>query len=275
MRLASFRSFGLGFLVSWLVVGCVQNPAPPSSIVTFNIENFPKNPRQVQGAFQVIRELGAPVVGVQEITDPLAFRMGAHRYLGESWEFVTHEDPPGSHRVGLLYDARVYTMTHARAHDGVRVLPRGRPALEVRLVDTVGQPLRVIVVHLKAGRGYVDVRRRQLDALEQVVAAARATDEETWLLGDFNTTTAADRTRLASLAEAESLAWPSRTLPCTSLHRGPRGCRGSALDHVLSTEPTLAQVKGPCAEGCSPGERCPTFVYTVSDHCPVMATDLR
>ena len=147
----------------------------------------------------------------------------------------------------------------------------GRPALQVHLQTPHEPPLRVFVVHLKAGADSVWVRVAQLTALEHHVSAAvRApSGPDVVVLGDFNSVTEADRRRLQQFGERTGLVWASKTVGCTALHRGPRGCTSSALDHVFALRPRNVRALGPCAETCEHGQRCPTFVDQVSDHCPL------
>jgi len=76
-------------------------------IATFNIEHFPKNARQVEGAFDEIAATGATLVAAQEITAPAVFLAAARRRLAPSWDFV--HDPPRvehHHHLGVLFDRR-------------------------------------------------------------------------------------------------------------------------------------------------------------------------
>ena len=248
--------------------GCA---APDASVVTFNIENYPRSERQAHAALALVGSTGAPVVGLQEIRDPEHLRQAAQAQLGASWRFVTHEARGRSLRVGLLYDGSRVALEHAIAHDAVRVTPGGRPALEVLLLEPGGQRLRVFVVHLKAGAGYDDVRKRQMEALSAIVAAARAgsgAGERLVVLGDFNVIGALGELQMRHLARTTGLIWSSEHVPYTAMHHRDGRCAVSSLDHILSSEPLRAAPLGPCTAQ-PPGDRCPVFVDQVSDHCPV------
>jgi endonuclease/exonuclease/phosphatase family metal-dependent hydrolase len=136
-----------------------------------------------------------------------------------------------------------------------------------------GRALRLFVVHLKAGGDFAHVRREQLRRLAPIVLAAVETYDDVVLLGDFNATGEEDRRTLAELARATRLVWASEALACTSYWNRRDGCRGVALDHVLTVRrPDDVSARGPCESvGCDPGDRCPTFHREVSDHCPVTA----
>lgn len=238
-------------------------------VATFNIENFPRDERQVRGAFATMAELDAPVIAVQEITDPPAFERAAREHLGERWAFV-HDASDNLQRVGVLYDASRFELAYARTHEETRLGPRDKPALEVRLRGR-SRALRVFVVHLKAGGELAHVRREQLRQLAPIVEQAVESWDEVMVLGDFNATGAEDRQNLARFAEVTGLVWASEGLACTSYWNRRDGCRGAALDHVFTREvPDAIDARGPCEEiGCDPGDRCPAFHRDVSDHCPV------
>jgi endonuclease/exonuclease/phosphatase (EEP) superfamily protein YafD len=241
----------------------------PLSLLTFNIENYPRSPEQEAGAFAAIAESGAAAVAVQEITDESTFARAAQRRLGASWRFVADEgDAPL--KVGLLYDADRLELLSQRTRRELVVYPGARPALEARLrARGDGGELRVVVVHLKAGGDGLPWRVLQLAAL-QTILAEPAGEARTIALGDFNATAQADRTALATLAAATQLRWSSRPVECTAYWSRADGCVGSALDHVLTSGPAKVTALGPCeTEGCELQPRCPTFREKVSDHCPV------
>lgn len=251
--------------VAWL--GWASQPPTVPQMATFNIENFPREADQPARAARAIGELGVPVVAVQEIRSPGKLVSAMHREVGPWWRYITHTG--GSHRVGLLVDARSYVITNVIVHDDVRVIRGGRPALEVRVRHVRGfAEQAVVVVHLKSGPGAEATRRAQLQALVPHVAGRRM---PVTVLGDFNPVSDEDRRMLDRFASATGLAWNSRSLGCTAYFPDGERCRGVALDHVMSVAPGRTVAEGPCAtEGCDPGDRCPTWVGEVSDHCPVV-----
>ena len=255
---------------------CGGEPSPATlRLGTFNIENYPKSERQVQGAFDAIGSLGALAIGVQEITEPESFARSARHHLGDAWRFVYPETSP-LQRVGVLFDGRRLELLSTQTHQEVAVYRGAKPAFEARLRSRSGVILRVIVVHLKAGGDFHDVRRRQLVALSSVAARAKRSGEQVVLLGDFNATSPQDRREIARLARTADLSWASEPLDCTSYWNRRDGCMGTALDHVLTASPAEdVTARGPCESiGCNPGRRCPTFHEEVSDHCPV-SVDVR
>src|SRR5689334_5582171 len=102
-------------LVAVRFCGGEDDQPVPLSIVTFNIENFPKSTKQIIGAFEEIKKLDAPIVAVQEITNTEVFISAAQRRLGPNWRFEFIET--GSvldHRLGVLFDTRRVTYVKTR-----------------------------------------------------------------------------------------------------------------------------------------------------------------
>jgi endonuclease/exonuclease/phosphatase family metal-dependent hydrolase len=259
-------------LVAWTCALCGQCARAPSPrVVTFNIRDFPESQGQIEGAFELLDDLDAPIIAVQEITHPPMFARAARERLGAEYRFV-HDDGAGLHHLGVLYDSDEWTLSFSRAHDEVRITPNGKPALEVRLRRNAGGAVRVFVVHLKAGGEYSEIRREQLRQLAAIVLpVVEGTWDDVLVLGDLNATGPEDRRSLAWFARATHLVWASERLACTSYWDRDDGCRGSALDHVFTRRvPREIAARGPCEEiGCAPRDECPTFHREVSDHCPV------
>jgi len=240
---------------------------------TFNIEDFPKDERQVVGAFDEIARLGASFVGLQEIVEPDRFVRGMREQLGPSWEVAFEPSPRHpNHHLGVLFDRRVWTLASTRQHDGTRLEGRHKATLEVRLRSAAtGRIVRVLVIHFKSGGDNHPTRARQYAALAPIVRDAVASGERVVLLGDFNATGDDDRADLVSLASTTGLTWATEPLACTAFWERDDGCFPSRLDHVLTTgAPAYVDVAGACAtEGCALKDSCPLYHDVVSDHCPV------
>ncbi len=241
-------------------------------VATFNIEDFPKSPRQVPGAFAAILESDADIVAVQEIRSTTVLKHSARALLGPEWKFIASRRAT-SHRLGVLYDSEMFAVVSSKDHTELEVYRGARPAFEVRLRsrDDSKVIVRVITVHLKAGADGESVRRKQLDALESIVVKARSSGDKLIVLGDFNSTGSADHNRIGKLAKAGRLGWATEKIECTSYWRKSDGCVGSRLDHILTSETVDAAVaRGACeTEGCGRKPQCPVYREHVSDHCPV------
>jgi endonuclease/exonuclease/phosphatase family metal-dependent hydrolase len=255
---------------------CRHDEPPPLRIATFNIEDFPKTSRQIDGAFAELARLPADIVALQEITDPDLFAREAHARLGAQWDFV-YTQASAVHTQGVLFDRSRYTLVSTAVHDETRLAEgRHKPTFEARLAPVAGGTIvRVLVVHLKAGGDGRAIRERQYRALRGVVATAMRSGDRVVLLGDFNATDdAGDRRDLAELARATGTRWASEGLACSAFWNRDDGCPRSRLDHVVAwTAPADVTAGGACAtEGCAWQNSCPIYTEQVSDHCPVVAT---
>jgi endonuclease/exonuclease/phosphatase family metal-dependent hydrolase len=255
-----------------------SSPAPAASAVrfaTFNIEHFPQDSRQVEGAFDEIAALDADFVAVQEITDAEVFAAAARRRLGAAWRFVHDGEPdPGpwkAHHVGVVFDGDALALVGTRLYDHTRMGGRGKPVLEVRLRPRTGPDVRVLVVHLKSGSDGRDLRERQLDGLVRLLRELPRDSTRTVVLGDFNATEPSDREQLADVAHDTKMTWATRELACSAFWDRDDGCPTSRLDHVLTWDaPRSVEARGACADGCERRDACPLYTRDVSDHCPVL-----
>jgi endonuclease/exonuclease/phosphatase family metal-dependent hydrolase len=251
-------------------------------VATFNIEDFPKNARQVEAAFDEIAGLDASIVAVQEIRDPALFAGAAQRRLGKSWQFVHVSTAPlaegtrPTNHLGVLFDDRRYRLVQTRVHDETRLEGRQKPTLDVELQSTSDEDesLRVLVVHLKSGGEHQDIRKRQLYALAGIVNEAKWTGARVILLGDFNSTGDGDRQAIGDLKAATGMSWATELLDCSAFWDRDDGCPRSRLDHVMvSGRFVETHAAGACArEGCDWQDSCPLYAEQVSDHCPVVVT---
>lgn len=239
-------------------------------MATFNIENFPKSERQIDGAFDAIESSNAAVVAVQEITEPGTFRKEAKSRLGERWRFRAPVEPP-KHAPGLLYDSESLDLVDWEVHRETVVYDGARPVVEGTFETRRGRRVEVFTLHLKAGPDGLPLRERQHAALRDVLAEQGGDAEVTLVAGDFNSTEPRDRELLVRLREAAGLKWVSKSVDCTGYWKPGESCRSFVLDHVLADGLSARAVgRGPCEQvGCEPGDRCPTFWSRVSDHCPV------
>jgi endonuclease/exonuclease/phosphatase family metal-dependent hydrolase len=243
-------------------------------VATFNIEEFPKDQRQVDGAFELIAGVHPDALAVQEVLDATAFADAARARLGARWRFATLD---GARGLGALYDGDRYELASIALHDDTRVGGRGKPSLEVALAPRGGgELLRLLIVHLQSGSEARPLRARQLAALAPLAAGLRREPGTLVVLGDFNATAEDDRVDLAALARDDDLTWATEGLACTAFWRRADDCPTSRLDHVLAgVVPARVEVAGPCAESCAARAACPAYRDPVSDHCPVVITVAR
>jgi endonuclease/exonuclease/phosphatase family metal-dependent hydrolase len=277
MRARWVLALGVVLAFGVRAVAC-KDRTPPLRFATFNIEDFPKDRRQVEGAFDEIARLDASFIAVQEIVDPALFTAEAANRLGGAWQFVAEPTTPATqlhptHHLGVLFDRRVWTLVDHRLHDETRLGSTHKPTLEVRLRPASGgDVLRLLVVHLKAGGDNAEIRARQHRALAQIIEYEP--DVHTIVLGDFNATGEPDRASLSELGQRAHLWWATQQLACSAFWSRDDGCFRSRLDHVLMWRtPDTVEAAGGCAtHGCEWEESCPTYSEHVSDHCPVVVT---
>ncbi|MCX5747505.1 MAG: endonuclease/exonuclease/phosphatase family protein, partial [Proteobacteria bacterium] len=229
------KRWGLAACVALVVVGtrCRRDPdepAPPARFATFNIEDFPRSTRQIDGAFAELIATGASVIALQEIIDPQRFDRELRARLGATWELAFVDTRPigevigevideviaaadhPSHHLAVAFDRRAWTLVGTTTHDDTRLVEgRWKPVFEVRLRPRAGGAVvAVLDVHLKAGGDSRSIRARQYAALATVLQRVQRTTPRVVLLGDFNATDdRADRADLDALARASGLAWAS------------------------------------------------------------------
>jgi exonuclease III len=252
-----------------------RHSSTPLRFATFNIEDFPKDARQVEGAFAELAPLHASFIAVQEIGDPALFAATARSRLGPTWRFVseprTDHDP--DHLLGVAYDSSTWSLRSWRTYDDTRIDGRNKAVFEARLrpIDG-GVTLRVLVVHLRSGSDGRPTRELQYAALSRLLAHLDTRDQLV-VLGDFNATEQSDRDSLRALADATHLTWATEPLACSAFWRRADGCPRSRLDHVLTSSPAHAEAAGACArEGCATQPTCPLDAHVISDHCPILIT---
>jgi endonuclease/exonuclease/phosphatase family metal-dependent hydrolase len=272
-RLARLFSFGvIAALVLGLRAGCDDDPAR-LRVATFNIEDFPKDARQIEGAFGELAKLEAPIIAVEEIMDPFVFAREATARLGDHWQAVFEPFVAlGYRHNGVLFDRDAFRFVSTRIYDDTRLGGDHKAVLEVRLRPAEGgSVIRVLVVHLKCCADGRAIRRRQYAALRNVVHQASRSGDRLVVLGDFNATSDGDRRDLAALASSADLHWSTESLACSAFWARDDGCPRSRLDHVITWTPGEPEAHGACAtEGCEWEAACPVYREHISDHCPVV-----
>lgn len=265
----------LALVLFGIRVACHDAPRP-LRIATFNIEDFPKDDRQIAGAFAELAALDAPIVGVQEIMDPRAFTMAMRSSLGVEWQVAFEPFVElGYRHIGVLFDRRRFTLSAVTTHDETMLGGDHKRVLDVRLAPVEGgTPVRILVVHLKAGGDVRDreIRQRQHRALRDIIKMVSRSGDRIAVLGDFNAThDVEDRGDLAALSNSSGLAWSTEPLACSAFWRRDDGCPRSRLDHVFTWESGKATAAGACAtSGCDWQNSCPVYSREISDHCPVV-----
>ena len=163
-------------------------------VMTWNIENFPKESGTAAEVQQIISDLQVDAIAVQEIADETAFNQMLSGLPGWSGLLSPHEYSPGNYqKLGLIYKENEVTIHSWQLlfEEQTYVFPR--PPLEITLSVNEGDhffDLQMIVVHLKA---YDDPeseerRRAAMDSLKSYIDTQLGLggEDDFVLLGDFN-----------------------------------------------------------------------------------------
>ncbi len=296
------------------LLGCAgvesESVPPPAEgqfrVATWNIRFFPEPSTDVERTGEVLADLDADLIAVQEIADSsaLASMLGKvnarlDRQAGESggrpprhYRYVLAESGGhGGQFVGYVYDDNAVLLSDVETLTSLQMTADLRPGLFARVTSKRGGlDFQVIVMHTDSGtrdRDYQN-RLRFLDSLDVELVGRRAADADVIVLGDLNTMGRLAEDGLGRIGWDEEVANLDRRagemglnrLPnspsCTEYYRG----RGSFLDHILvSTDMaeapsgSVARVFGYCAEADCQSldqQNMPYDYVHVSDHCPVV-----
>ena len=296
------------------LLGCAgvesESVPPPAEghfrVVTWNIRFFPEPSTDVERTGEVLADLDADLIAVQEIADSSALasmldqvnsllaRQARESGQGSSRHYDYELAESGGHGgqfVGYVYDENSVELSGVKTLTSLQMTPDLRPGLFARVKSKWGGlDFQVIVMHTDSGtrdRDYQN-RVRFLDSLGVELGERRAADADVIVLGDLNTMGRLAEEGLGRVGWDEEVANLDRRaaemglsrLPnspsCTEYYRG----RGSFLDHILVSTAmaeapagSVARVFGYCAEAdCQPidQENMPYDYVHVSDHCPVV-----
>ncbi len=150
------------------------------SIATWNLEQFPKTATTANLVHDILLSVAPDLIGVEEISDPIAFRSFAQDLTG--YRGVEVDDPSNFLRVGLLYREDRVQVGDVRKlfEDDGYAFPRPPLAAQIAVTSTSGDlfDFTMVVVHLKA-QSDIESRERRRAANEMI-------DE--WIHGDMAST---------------------------------------------------------------------------------------
>lgn len=305
-----FKIVGLLPCLAFGIAACAPGqrvPAPAEGhlrLVTWNIRFFPNPDTNEERTAEILADLDADVIAVQEIADSAALdrmigratrRLAAHRAPdGAARDYTYVLSASGGHGgqfVGLVYDRNAVELRNVRTLTDLQMTPDLRPALYAYVRSLRGGlDFQVIVNHTDSGTEVRDFthRMRFLDSLASEVNRLRRVDADIVVLGDLNTMghleeggveAVSAEEEIATLVEAATAMGLQRldiAPSCTEYYRG----RGSLLDHILVASAMrevpmerVARVHGYCeASDCRPldPDAMPYDYEHVSDHCPVV-----
>jgi len=209
-------------------------------LAAWNIENFPKSPRTVALAADVITSLDLDLVVVEEVASVAAWNELLAILPEHEGVLSTHRYTPTSYqKIGLIYRAGAVTVGTPELLFTTDSYAFPRPPFKVH-VTAGGYDLDLIGVHLKAGGAPDDGDRRAAAArtLDAYLAAqvAGGGEDEVIVLGDYNevVTTTEGRTRLAPLLDPARYRLRTEEVALAGgLSFVPTP--GRVIDHILTT----------------------------------------
>lgn len=253
--------------------------AGPLRVITWNLETFPVAANTVERVAELIEELDADLIGVQEIVDVSAFTDLVVALPEHDGIFAN--DPGSDMVVGLLFrDSRVRVIEETTLFpDNWYAFPRPPLMARIEILGagaSVEMEVTVLVVHLKARLDDAS-RERRLAACERL---------ETWLsnhvsdggggeaiiIGDWNdelTDDAAWNVFSPFLDRPEQYAF--LTMELAEAGGYTYIPFESFLDHILVTTETLDELGDGSTQILELEETVPNYEYTISDHRPVLA----
>ena len=275
-------------------------------VATWNIRFFPEPSTDVERTGQILADLDADLVAVQEIADPATLAAMLERVNADlarrtlesgvtpprRYRFVLADSGGhGGQYVGYVYDENAVRLTDIQTLTRLQMTPDLRPGLFARAKsERGGLDFQIIVMHTDSGtkdRDYQN-RLRWLDSLGVELGGRLDEDADVLVLGDLNTMGRLAEGGLPRVRAEQEIAnlddrvrdmglrRLSNAPACTEYYRG----RGSLLDHILVTtamaeapSDAVARVFGYCAAvDCQPvdQDRMPYDYAHVSDHCPVV-----
>ena len=249
-------------------------------IATWNIEQFPKTATTTTAVPEILAELGADIIGIEEILEPGPFeRMVADL---PDWEAIRVEEPYDYLAVGILYrPARIRILEAEPIFTGeAYAFPRPPLWARVEALDGAGHVVfdfELLVVHLKAQGDpqSQDRRRVACEELERWIRERQAAggEQDIIIVGDWND-------RIDDLA-AKNVFRPFLEAPerYTFLSQELVDAGESSyilipgvIDHILVTHDALDEYGPGHTEPVMLDQTYPDYVRNVSDHRPVRAT---
>ena len=265
---------------------------PTLRISTFNIENYGScakhthEPRLVE----LLRDLDADVIAVQEIQDPNRFSRLVTTINAKGRRYVFQPSRCGGKHgmhVGFILDERRVHLTRTREFpeldpDGDGLCSFGDRAGLLGSFSSDAGDFDVLVAHLKATPEGLSRRMQQWGQALEIKNRRRDTKRPIAIVGDMNSTGFLDdkgdeKTFIKQQLATAGMKLPTETLACSEYFDGKDGrpYKRSLLDHIALSDnfPIRggAEVQGYCRDvGCRAElGTAPWDFVEVSDHCPV------
>jgi len=260
-------------------------------VVSWNLRNFPGDEHDLTRIRAQLLELQPHVLALQEVLDPSAL---PPLLPGWSWHASRSGGRHGQHLV-IGWDPALVELVEPLDHEALTMEDTVRPGLSAYIRGREDQGFHLVVVHLKATRTGLSLRREQWPLLVEAVATRRAAgpvgEDDVLVVGDFNVaggeTTSNEqelRDLVRTLQSAELSLWES-VGGCTAYWDGSRRdgwWEPSRLDLVwsrgftaLAADQRRAWPGTHCARHqCDPlhatDHHPDPDLHHISDHCPIV-----
>jgi len=252
----------------------------PLTVVSWNIEQFPKNSFTITKVATIILERGFDVIAVQEVAEPAEFYTLLDALPG--YDGVLNDDPGNFIRVGIIYRTAAVTLDWSVTEFGDDGWAFPRPPLVAKLTaprsdGSVAFDFVMVVLHLKAQLdAQSESRRREACVkLDQWLSQQMAFGEEKdyVLLGDWN-----DKLDdppqwnvfgplLDKTDDYVFLTQPAVRANDISFLAFP-----GLIDHTLITRDALHELNGGITFIPRLDQEDSFYQFDVSDHLPVVTT---
>lgn len=250
-------------------------------VMTWNIENFPKESGTVAEVQQIISDLDVDVIAVQEIADEAAFNQMLDGLSGWAGLLSPHEYSPGNYqKLGLIYNENEATVQSWQLLFENAEYAFPRPPLEIWLSVNEGGHFfdcRMIIVHLKAYEDPESEERRKaaMDSLKAYIDAELALggEQDFILLGDFNDHLEDEAEHNIFQPMLDDDDYSFLTQPLVGLQGSYIGYNEpNLIDHICVTADALDEY-GPAGDTqvLYLDQQNSSYEATVSDHRPVVS----
>jgi endonuclease/exonuclease/phosphatase family metal-dependent hydrolase len=272
---------------------CQMRCGRATTLATFNIEKFPKATTDPDRVADLLVEIDADIIAVQEIRKPGVLTHVLERASersGRNFQAIlsTCVDQPQFLSPGIVYDANRLRLIESREYPQLHPNGRGQcsreelPGVLGVFEDPAGEKVAALSVHFRPFPSHFEERKRQLKRTLRILQQLE--DEfgaHVVALGDFNTTGfsgAPEKERRFFERTIDDAGYRLTTsgLACSEYWRPRKDAEylPSLLDHIIlrNGDWSAPEVLGMCAElrceAVDPDDMHPDY-ERASDHCPV------
>jgi endonuclease/exonuclease/phosphatase family metal-dependent hydrolase len=236
------------------------------NIVTWNIEFFPKKGITADLVADIVKNMDADVIAVQEINSISSFNAMADGLAGWESQVVNLS---GSLDIGYLYKtSEVSVIDNVRA---VATSVSPRPPVEITIRHNNGLEVTLLNIHLKCCGGSSNINRRAAASADMKdYIDQNLSDQNVIILGDFNDDINSDSPFINFINDSDNYQFADAAIAAGSQSNWSYPSWPSHIDHILITNElidNLIEVKTLRMNDC-----LSNYDPDISDHRPIMAT---